>query len=111
MSLLRTGYMLQVLKKIHPQKASMLSAESFRNKVMQLQNKEIRRAAFANRENNSSVMDSSDNNQMESHQGKVIKATDDLLINVAEFVDKIKDALVTEGQRWVNRVIKIYGEH
>ena len=44
MSLLRLGYMLNVLKKLHPEKASMLSAESFKSKVMVAQHKEMRKA-------------------------------------------------------------------
>lgn len=71
LSLLRLGYMLTVLKKIHPQKASMLSAESFKSKVMILQHKEMRKAQFAKKGQESTQM-SSGSMMLDAQTGKVM---------------------------------------
>jgi len=58
-SILRLGYMFRVLKTVHPGKASMLSAEAFKVKVIKMENKQEKRKKFGNKKGEKASLDGS----------------------------------------------------
>ena len=89
-SILRLGYMLKVLQAVHPGKATMLSAEAFKVKVLKLQSAESKRNQFiqqmaaGGRESMNSLAIKEKNNTM---------IIDPLLKNINEFVRKIREQI------------------
>ena len=113
---LRLGYMLTVLRKIHPQRAGMLSAESFRTKIVKLEAEERkmdkragmdRKSAFAKQAAGTTSLGEVGNIRVSA----VKRTTDELLLSVTEYVDKLITFIKRDGQLWINRVIDMYRTH
>lgn len=99
---LRLGYMLTVLRKVHPQRASMLSAESFRSKIIRLENDERkqqkrqgmdRKSAFAKQAVGTKSIDHASGIKISN----VKRTTDDLLLSVTKYIETMHQRILRDG--------------
>jgi len=90
-SILRLGYMFRVLKTVHAGKASMLSAEAFKVKVIKMESTENKRKKFSKKNNNSSVAKSMDSQLI--REERALNIMDPLLMNISQFIEEISSGI------------------
>lgn len=111
-SILRLGYMFRVLNAVHPGKASMLSAESFKVKVIKMENKQDKRKKFASKKKGKESADSG--GTMDSQiirEERALNLTDPLLTTVNNIINEISDSVIKTGGEKKKEIERIYKEH
>ena len=111
-SILRLGYMFRVLNAVHPGKASMLSAEAFKVKVIKMENKQDKRKKFASKKKDANA--SSIGGTMDSQvirEERALNLVDPLLLNINSFINEITDSVAKTGAEKKKEIETIYKDH
>lgn len=111
-SILRLGYMFRVLNAVHPGKASMLSAESFKVKFIKMENKNDKRKKFASKKKNKDSADSG--GTMDSQiirEERALNITDPLLSTVNNIINEISENVTKAGGEKKKEIEKIYKDN
>lgn len=103
-SILRLGYMYKVLKTVHPGKAAMLGAESYKIKVIKLESQNNRRKKFAVTANagSSAQVSGRQGGSIDSQalrEQRSLEIVDPLLQNLNEFIEDLRKQISTVGQQ------------
>lgn len=104
--------MFRVLNAVHPGKASMLSAESFKVKVIKMENKNDKRKKFASKKKGKDSADSG--GTMDSQiirEERALNITDPLLSTVNALINEISDNVTKAGGEKKKEIEKIYKDN
>lgn len=110
---LRLGYMLTVLRKVHPQRASMLNAEVFRTKIIKLEQEDRRKQKHSGMDRKSAFAKQAVGTQSIDHVSSlkasaIKRTTDELLLSVTEYIENMTQRILRDGKIWIDRVVDLY---
>lgn len=116
MAILRLGYVFKMLKSIHGQQATMLNAETFKLKLIQLENRKqksqyaVTRSLTQSKSQYNPGASMNDNPAlMQAYKERQVQ--DPLLQELNSFIEVLRKAVVSEGVRQLKRINYIYQEY